>query len=105
MNNSMFHTDVGTPVTATFTTSLKNSGGLANPATVTATVKAPDDTETVYTWPPDGSIVNTSTGVFTLDIPTMMAGIWTVRWVATGTTPDEPAVTKCGYFGVNEACT
>lgn len=63
------------------------AGAAANPSTVTCKVEKPDGTETTYATP---TILNPSTGTFTLVITVDQSGMWTYRW--TGTTGTAVAV-------------
>lgn len=60
------------------------SYALADPTTVTLTIKAPGDVvETSYTWA-GGQVTRVSAGIFYRDIPLLLAGRYLVRWIGTG---------------------
>lgn len=62
------------------TINIKNANGaLANADTVACTVTLPDGTTATP------SVVNPSTGVYQVDYTAPLAGLYTVRWVASGT--------------------
>lgn len=60
------------------------SYALADPTTVTLTIKAPGDVvETSYTWA-GGQVTRVSAGVFYRDLDLGLAGRYLVRWIGTG---------------------
>jgi hypothetical protein len=69
-------------------------GALANPPSLVLTVHGPDDTFLVP------AVVNDSTGQYHADavIPiTSRGGWWAARWVATGGSPGNNAVTETTF--------
>ena len=58
-------------------------GALANPATVTCLVEAPDGTETTYDSASTPAVSNTGTGAYALVIVGDQSGMWTYRWEGT----------------------
>lgn len=70
------------------------AGSLADPTTVTLTVRSPAGAVTTYTYGPDGEIAKDATGVYRgLIIPTA-AGDWFYEWTTTG----DPQVKVDGTF-------
>lgn len=57
-------------------------GALANPNTVTATAKKPDDTTEA------GTVINTGTGTYDILFDTDQAGLWYYRIVGEGNSTD-----------------
>jgi len=74
----------GQPLTLTFRTFSDAANTIpADPTTVTLSIRSPDGTERVFTWPPDGAITHVSTGVFTA-VVNDPAGTYDFEWLATG---------------------
>lgn len=76
----------GSRIDIDMTVKLKD-GTLVNPTALTLTVKAPNGTETIYSYP-SGTFVNTATGKYslTIAIPRVHSseGLWRYVPVATG---------------------
>lgn len=68
-------------VSVTFT---GTNGAVADPTAVTCRYRSPAGTETSLTYGVDGSLVKDSTGVYHVDIPCTVAGIWRARFAGTG---------------------
>ena len=64
-----------------------SSGTLTNPTAVTVTVREPDATKTVYTYPTDPEVVRDSTGIYHISIVPDAVGRWGFYWLGTGTVP------------------
>lgn len=69
-------------ITGTFR---NDSEAVADPSTLTFTFRAPDGTETTYTYGIDSELVKSSTGVYIVDLELSAAGRWAWKWQATGT--------------------
>jgi hypothetical protein len=67
---------------ATFTNEI--TGTVADPTTVTLTVKPPQSVAVVYTYGVGGTIVKVSTGVYRADITLTEARRWRYKWKGTG---------------------
>lgn len=68
--------------TGTFT----NSGGtVADPGTVSFSYTDPSGSVTSYTYLTDAQLVRQSTGVYYVDIPASLEGIYRWRWLSVGT--------------------
>lgn len=87
------------------TINIRNTAGaLADPTTLVVTLRAPDGTQTTYTYLVNAEITRTSVGVFVfhspaLDQVTSQKALWWVAWVATGagvTVSDEASQEVCG---------
>jgi uncharacterized phiE125 gp8 family phage protein len=77
---------LGQPVPITVT--VRDSDGLpADATTVTLTVTKPDGTTDPFT---GGALTHPSTGVYQVDYAATLAGLHTVRWVATGVNASAP---------------
>jgi hypothetical protein len=57
---------------------------LTNPTDVSLSIERPDGITVEFTWPPDGDIVNQSTGVFIANVLADAPGKWVYRFVGTG---------------------
>jgi hypothetical protein len=51
---------------------------------VIAQIKAPDGTETTYTYGTDGELVKLATGLYYVDVDVTAGGRWTYRFHSTG---------------------
>ncbi len=71
--------------TVRLSTTFTVSGTLTDPSAVTLTVQAPDGTATSYVYLTDAEVVKDATGTFHADIVFATAGIWTWKWLGTGT--------------------
>lgn len=69
----------GVGITGTITDS---SGALADPSSLTLTVRHPDGTEDVYTYPPTGIITQVSVGQYLGAVLPDAEGVWLYRWVS-----------------------
>jgi len=65
---------------ATFTV----GGTATDPTTITARVKDPTGTITVYTFAL-ATVTKTATGIYNVSVTMNLAGSWWVRWEGTGT--------------------
>lgn len=77
---------IGTGVTTT-QEFRDESGDLADPTTVTMTVREPDGTTTTYVYLTDPEVERDAEGVFSFSIVPDAAGLWGFRWLGTGTVP------------------
>ncbi len=64
-----------------FTTS---AGAAVDPTAVRVFVKAPDGTETIYTYGVDLGVIKDSTGAYHFNLALTEKGSWFYRWVGTG---------------------
>lgn len=77
---------VGDVVRLPVTFSVGTPPVLTDPTAVTLTVRAPDGTTTIHpSWPPNGVVIKDQTGTFHADVTAGAAGLWTWKWVGTGT--------------------
>jgi hypothetical protein len=74
--------------TARLSVNFKVNGVLTNPTAITATVRKPSGTTTVYTTATSPAIVNDGTGLYHLDITADQARQWAYKFVGTGTAAD-----------------
>lgn len=58
-----------------------------NPTTVVLSVMDPDGVITAYTYP-NAILTNPSTGSYVGRVPCTAAGLWKIRWVASGNIAD-----------------
>lgn len=73
---------------ARMTVEFRVDGVLTDPTTISATVKKPDGTVTVYTTLTVLPIVRDSQGVYHLDVPANQPGTWTFKFAGTGAAED-----------------
>lgn len=94
---------VGTAIEQTI--NIRNTAGaLADPATLTVKLRAPDGTQTSYVYGTAAEVTRSSAGVYVfaspaLDQVTSQKALWWVAWVATGTgitVSDEAPQEVCG---------
>jgi hypothetical protein len=71
-----------------------------DPTTVTVTITNPSGTDTAYVYGTDAEVVKDSIGNYHVDYEVDENGLWTHRWVSTGTI----AALKA-YFEVNALST
>lgn len=60
------------------------AGGAVDPGGVTFKLKSPLGVATTYVFPADLQIVKDSTGNYHVDLEPDRQGVWSVRWVGTG---------------------
>jgi hypothetical protein len=75
---------------ATLTNTFRVGGVLTNPTTVALVVTDPTGDATTYN---TGDLTNSSTGVWTKDIPCTEVGTWSYKWTGTGAASDVDAGT------------
>lgn len=68
---------------ATFTN--VSTGAVADPSTVTFSVRSPSGVITTYTYGTDAEVVKSSTGVYYVMVDANEVGIWHYRFASTGT--------------------
>lgn len=94
---------VGTSVEQTINIS-NTAGDLADPNELMVILRAPDGTQTTYTYGTDSEVVRSSEGVYVFQSPaldqvTAANKMWWIAWLASGsgvTVSGEKAVEVCG---------
>jgi hypothetical protein len=77
---------------AKLTNTFAVDGVATDPTTISLIITDPQDAAVTYTFA-DEEITKTATGVYTKDIPCILAGVWTYEWVGTGDVVDAVAGT------------
>lgn len=85
MSATVFY--AGAAELATLTMTFEVSGTPTDPTTVALLVTDPLSAPTAHTYNP-GDITKVSTGVYTINIPSPTAGLWTYQWTGTGACSD-----------------
>jgi hypothetical protein len=77
----------GTAELATLTNTFSISGTPTDPTTVSLTTTDPTGAQVTYTYAA-AQITRTSAGVYTIDIPCTLDGVWSYTWTGTGAASD-----------------
>jgi hypothetical protein len=90
---------VGTLVSSTF--AVEDAKGMAGDSgEVTCTIVAPDGTESILTLS-GGGVVRDGIGLYHVDFPISLPGVWVANWAASGGGPN---VVECKNLVAQSAC-